>query len=195
MQDQYSPGQKMRIGFENVTKAPTRAMIKLAKGKLLGTPDIAWAVVKKLLPPDADIQGMNLDQAMDWAMDYNPSGFSQMASEFAEFGGSIGTAGKILPGTSPHAGTIEKGINRGAKWAAGKAGREISKGVAEKIDNPDLSIGERHKLSNDWLNDQLKRLGYPENPVSQEQFKRANEANSIYPRVKKAIRRIYRLWL
>jgi hypothetical protein len=124
--EDLSPGQKLRSRISMGLKGPTRVALKGAHGMMLGTPEIGWAVIKRLVPADAPIQGMTLDQALNWAMDYDPSGFSNLAADLAEFSGGVRTAGKLIPGGGA--------IRTGAKFGAAKAGREISKGIAGRID-------------------------------------------------------------
>lgn len=131
-----TPIEKIDYTLKTVASLPLRAFVKFGKGLLLNTPDIAWAAIKKLVP-DAiapEVEKMNLDEAMDWAMGYNPSGFSRLISGIAEFAGSIKTVGKLLPKAPKDISLLRKAGDTGLKFAIAAAGRETSKGIAGAID-------------------------------------------------------------
>ncbi len=130
------PQEILHSGIGKVLRTP----LKYAKGKLLGTPEIGWAFVKRAMGDNLseEVKNMTLDQAMDWASRSNPSGFEKAVGNLAEFIGGVSTGGKIidkLAGPTPKvAGVIGKAARQGIKFGTGKAGREISKAVSEGID-------------------------------------------------------------
>lgn len=140
--ERYSFGQKARLTLTAASKMPLRTFIKFGKGMLLGTPDIAWAGIKRVLPKEMYdiVKNQTLDQAMDAAMNYNPSGFSKFVGEVAEFSGGIKTvAGKL--GKIPKSATVlDKAVRSGGEFALAKAAREGSKLAAEVID-PKVDYG------------------------------------------------------
>ncbi len=132
----YTPGQRAQVTLKAMAAMPLRTFVKLGKGMLLGTPDIAWAGIKKVLP-DAifdEVKTKTLDEAMDWAMNYNPSGFSKFVGEVAEFSGGIKAVSGVFPKVPKSANVLDKALQAGNQLALAKAAREGSKIAAEKID-------------------------------------------------------------
>ncbi len=129
--------EKIDHTIKAVGRMPVRAFVKYSKGMLLGTPELAWAAIKKVTPDDmwaAGVKDMTLDEAMDWAMGYNPSGFSKFISGVAEFAGGISTVSGIQ-GLAPKSATVvDKALRTGGTFALAKMGRELSKFGAELID-------------------------------------------------------------
>ncbi len=117
-----------------------RIFYKLGKGMLLNSPDAAFALIKKMAPEDMQevLDGMTLDDAVDWAMDYNPGAVADFMSEAAEFIGGISTVGKLLPKPGP--GVVSKVISGAAQFGGAKGAEEFAKLTAELVD-PDTSYG------------------------------------------------------
>ncbi|GAH78542.1 unnamed protein product, partial [marine sediment metagenome] len=129
--------------FDIAIGSPLRVFLKYAKGRTLNTPDLMWAGIKKITPDsmwDEEVKKMNLDQAMDWAAGYDPSGFQRVTGGLAEFIGRLQTAKGIgqatgILGKAPK--DITKLIRAGeaAKlWGLAAISREFSKLTAEMID-------------------------------------------------------------
>lgn len=91
--------EKIDRAFDVALSGPLRTFVKIGKGMLLNTPDIAWAALKRIVPEDvwdSEVRNMTLDEAMDWAAGYDPSGFQKMAGEIGEFVGRVRTIGPLL---------------------------------------------------------------------------------------------------
>ena len=117
-----------------------RIFYKLGKGMLLNSPDAAWAVIKKVAPEDMQevMEGMTLDEAVDWAMDYNPGAVADFMSETAEFIGGISTVGKLLPKVGP--GLLPQAARGAVQFGGARGAKELAKLTAELVD-PDTSYG------------------------------------------------------
>ena len=132
--------QKIDRAFHVVADPVLRTAMKFANGMLLGAPEVAWAVVKRVLPPDTDLQGMTLEQAIDDALDYNPGPVVRAAGELAELLGGLRTAAKIVPQTPGIAGVTGKAGRTAVRWGTAEAGRQVSKLAAGAVD-PDTEYG------------------------------------------------------
>lgn len=129
---------------------PLRTFFKLSKGMTLGAPDLMWAAVKRSVPEDIwadEVKNMTLDEAMDWAGGYNPSGFQKTIGEMAEFVGRIHTVAPIarkigVIGNTPKDVSllIEAGETAKLFGIAGTA-EQISKLTTEKIDPTEAEYG------------------------------------------------------
>jgi len=129
--------EKVDHTIRSVASMPVRAFVKFGKGLLLGTPELAWSAIKRVTPDsmwDASVKNMSLDEAMDWAMGYNPSGFSKAVSGVAEFAGGIKAIRGFVGPTPKTASVIDKSLRTGEVFALAKMGRELSKFGAEMID-------------------------------------------------------------
>lgn len=129
--------EKINHAIRSVTAMPLRAFIKYSKGLLLGTPELAFAAIKKITPDDLweeGVKDMTLDEAMDWAMGWNPSGFSKTVSGLTEFVGAITTVRGVLGPIPKSATTVDKALRLGETFALAKMGRELSRFGAELID-------------------------------------------------------------
>ena len=117
-----------------------RIFYKLGKGMLLNSPDAAFALIKKMAPEDMQevLNGMTLDEAVDWAMDYNPGALVDFMSESAEFIGSISTVGKLIPKVGP--GVLPQAARGAVQFGGARGAREAAKLTAELVD-PDTSYG------------------------------------------------------
>ena len=135
--------EKVDRAIDTYLTFPLRTFLKFAKGRAFGVADIAWAGLKKMLPQsiwDEEVKNMNLDQAMDWAFDYDPSGFAATMGEVAEFAGRIQTVHNIGVG-SGLLGNLPKSVGVfGKALEAGKLGlvsgtiNETVAGLAEMVD-------------------------------------------------------------
>lgn len=130
-----------------VGTAPLRTTLKFAKGIELNVPDLGWAIVKRVTPERwwvEEVKDMNLDQAIDWAMGYDPSGFAETAGEVAEFVGRLRTAGAIserITGALPKdIGVIGKAVEMAKVFGIAGAGEQASKGLAEAVE-PEVEYG------------------------------------------------------
>lgn len=138
----FLPGDAGRAEkFDHTLRAiasmPVKAFVKFGKGLLLGTPDLAFAAIKKITPDElwADgVENMSLDQAIDWAMGYDPSGFSKLVSGVSEFAGGIKAVAGIAGEVPKSATVVEKTLGTANIFALAKTGRELSKFGAELID-------------------------------------------------------------
>ncbi len=130
--------EKFDHALKAVASMPVRAFVKFGKGLLLGTPDLAFAAIKKITPDELWVDGvenMSLDQAIDWAMGYDPSGFSKLVSEVAEFSGGIKAVGGLVGKGVPKSATVvDKALRNASVFALARTGRELSKFGAELID-------------------------------------------------------------
>ncbi len=117
-----------------------RIFYKLGKGMLLNSPDAAFALIKKMAPDDMQevLDGMTLDEAVDWAMDYNPGAVADFMSESAEFIGGISTVGKLIPKAGP--GVLAQAGRGAVQFGGAKGAEELAKLTAELVD-PDTSYG------------------------------------------------------
>ncbi len=117
-----------------------RIFYKLGKGMLLNSPDAAFALIKKMAPDDMQevLDGMTLDEAVDWAMDYNPGALVDFMSESAEFLGGISTVGKLIPKVGP--GVLPQAARGAVQFGGARGAREAAKLTAELVD-PDTSYG------------------------------------------------------
>ena len=134
--------------FDVAVGTPLRVFLKFAKGKTLNIPDLMWAGIKKITPDDLwedEVGKMNLDQAMDWAAGYDPSGFEKVTGGLAEFIGRLSTAGKIGRQTGvlakkdfvPYLGKLGRASEAAKMFGLAGLGEQISKGIAEQIDESD----------------------------------------------------------
>lgn len=113
-----------------------RTTYKLMKGIMVGTPEIAWSALKKILPPEMQekMRGQTLDQSIDEALGYDPGAFVEFIGEAAEFVGSLKTAGKLLGPLGTPRGAAQKAVAESLRFGGARAAREISKATAEAID-------------------------------------------------------------
>ena len=99
LQPNASRMEKFDRVFDTVIGSPLRVGLKAVKGMTLGAPDLMWAAVKRSVPADVwgeEMNNMTLDEAMDWAAGYNPSGFQKAVGEVAEFAGALTTVKPLL---------------------------------------------------------------------------------------------------
>ncbi len=113
---------------------------KFAKGMLLNSPEPAWAGIKQIIPEDMQnvVADMTLDEAINWALDYNPGAVADFMGETGQFVGGISTVGKLLPTAGP--GFASKAIAGAVTFGGAKGAEEFAKLTADLID-PDTSYG------------------------------------------------------
>ena len=136
--------------FKLAVGTPLRTFLKYGKGKLLGAPDVLWAGLKQITPKDFwddEVKNMTLDQAMDWAAGYNPSGFVKMAGDTAEFMGRLRTVAPIaqrlgIIGNTPKDINWLIKANEYAKlFGTASAIEQIQKATSQVIDPTETEYG------------------------------------------------------
>lgn len=129
---------------------PLRTFLKLSKGMTLGAPDLMWAALKRITPDDMwvdEVKDMTLDEAMDWAGGYDPSGFQKAVGELAEFGGRLRTVAPIAQklgviGNTPKDLTVlDKMFETAKLFGAAAVGEQAAKFAATKIDPTEAEYG------------------------------------------------------
>ncbi len=142
--------EKVDRAMHIATDAPMRTFFKFANGKLFGLGEIMWAGIKRIVPEDVwdeEVRLMTLEEATDWAMGYNPSGFAQLTGDIAEFAGRIGTAQEIgvntgLIGKTPTSiGVAGKALEAAKIFGLAATAEQISKAAATKIDPTETEFG------------------------------------------------------
>jgi len=142
--------EKVARAFDIVMGAPLRAFMKLSKGMTLGAPDLMWAAIKRITPEDMwvdEVKDMTLDEAMDWAGGYDPSGFQKVVGEIAEFGGRIKTVAPIaqkigIIGNTPKDITVlDKAFESAKLFGAAAVGEQVQKFASSKIDPTEAEYG------------------------------------------------------
>lgn len=83
--------------FHDALSTPLKITIEAAIGPCLAVPQLGWAIIKRLVPEEKneDVYDMDLSQAMGWAANYNPSGFTRLVAGMANIIGGAGTASQI----------------------------------------------------------------------------------------------------
>ncbi|KKL99260.1 hypothetical protein LCGC14_1816200, partial [marine sediment metagenome] len=121
-----------------------RTFYKVMKGRLLGAPEVGWAVVKKVLPGaiTEEARGQTLEQALDEALGYDPSGFIKTVGEVGEFVGALATVKGPLGKLGTPVGIQQKAALTALKFGAVTVADETSKALAEAIDP---STGQSYK--------------------------------------------------
>ena len=148
--------EKVSRVVKNIGTVPIRTALKFAKGMTLNSGDLAWGMVKNIVPDEhwADgVKDMNLDEAMDWAMGYDPSGFAKLTGEVAEFTGRLRTAKGIktgLTGATPVGlGVIGKATETSIVFGIAATAEQVSKGLAETIDDAEYGFGGKEGIVRD----------------------------------------------
>lgn len=143
--------EKIDRAFDIALGGPLRLFLKISKGLTLNIPDVLWAGIKRITPDEVwtdEVRQMNLDEAMDWAAGYNPSGFQKMMGEIGEFAGRINTISPLLTQYNIWAGVSERSLSvleQAAETAllfGGAAAIEQGTGfAAEQIDPTEAEYG------------------------------------------------------
>ncbi len=135
--------EKVDRAIDTYLTVPLRTFLKFAKGRAFGVADIAWAGLKRITPEsiwDDEVKNMSLDQAMDWAFDYDPSGFAATMGEMAEFAGriqsvhNIGVGSGLLGNLPKSVGVFGKALEAGKLGLVSGTIDETIAGLAEMID-------------------------------------------------------------
>ncbi|MCP4537766.1 MAG: hypothetical protein GY832_11535 [Chloroflexi bacterium] len=134
--------------FRQAVSGPLHMAYKLGNGLLFGLPDMAWAGLKNVMPNDwmdDEAKQMTLEEAINYAAAYNPSGVSQFMGDLAEFSGRLSSAGAIgrkIGVIDPKAEGVLRRANEMAKlFGAGATVDEISKSVSEYVDPTEADYG------------------------------------------------------
>jgi hypothetical protein len=142
--------EKIDRAFDIAIGSPLRVFLKLGKGMMLNVPDLMWAGIKKITPEDVfsdELMNMNLDEAMDYAAGYNPSGFQKMTGELAEFVGRIQTVAPIAQklgviGNTPKDISVLQKASEAAKiFGAATVTEQTAKWASTKIDPSEAEYG------------------------------------------------------
>lgn len=142
--------EKVDRAVRSALGAPLRFFLKATKGLTLNTPDILWAALKRIVPEkawDDEVRHMTLDEAMDWAAAYNPSGFEAMWGEVAEFAGRLNTIAplaakyKAWTGTERALTVLEQAATTALVFATSTATEQGAKFASEKIDPTETEYG------------------------------------------------------
>lgn len=142
--------EKLSRAFDIGATLPLRAFLKFGKGLTLNTADLMWAAIKRMTPKDIwvdEVRDMNLDEAMDWAGGYNPSGFQKSVGEIGEFVGRLRTVAPIaqklgIIGNTPKDISVLAKAGETAKlFGTAAVGEQVAKLAAEKIDPTEAEFG------------------------------------------------------
>jgi hypothetical protein len=121
------------------------------RGRLLGAPDLGWALIKKVLPEDQFdlVKDKNLEQAIDMAMGSDKSGLEKLVSGISEMAGGLATMGKLIPGGQSVTGKIASGAGRFGTLGA----------IREGVSAASQSIDGDANYGYDGLGQSAKRVG------------------------------------
>ena len=142
--------EKIDRALDLALTTPLRTFLKFANGRTFGAGDLMWAGIKRMLPEDVwdqEVKNMNLTDAMDWAMGYDPSGFVKTVGGIAEFTGrlqtgkGIGVKTGILGKTPKDIGAVIKATEAAKLFGVTSAVDQISKFAAETIDPTEAEFG------------------------------------------------------
>jgi DnaJ-domain-containing protein 1 len=142
--------ERLTQAFELAAGGPLRAFLGYAKGRTLNAPDLMWAAIKRITPDDVwddEVRHMTLDEAMDWAGGYNPSGFQKSMRELAEFGGRLRSAAAIaqklgiIGNTPKDIGVLGKAFEAAKLWGTASVAKEGTAIASEKIDPTEAEYG------------------------------------------------------
>lgn len=142
--------EKLTRAFDIGITLPMRVFLKLGKGMTLNAPDLMWAAIKRITPDDMwtdEVRNMNLDEAMDWAGGYNPSGFQKSVGEIAEFVGRLRTVAPIaqklgIIGKTPkHITVLDKAFETAKLFGTAAVVEQVTKGASEIIEPTEAEYG------------------------------------------------------
>jgi len=142
--------EKVTRAVDIAISAPLRGFLKFGKGMTLGAPDVMWAAIKRITPDDIwidEVKRMNLDEAMDWAGGYNPSGFQKSVGEVAEFVGRIRSVEPIakhlgIIGKTPKdISVLGKAAETAKLFGTAAVGEQTAKLAATVIDPSEAEFG------------------------------------------------------
>ena len=138
--------EKFDDAFNAIVGQPLRIGLKFAKGMTFGASDLAWAAVKHTIPEDVwvdEVKNMTLDEAMDWAAGYNPTGFQKSLGEVSEFAGRIKSVyplAKTIGINAPRT-MLEAASNAAKVVGLTSTANQMSKLASQKIDPTSAEYG------------------------------------------------------
>lgn len=142
--------EKVSRAFDIGLTLPMRVFMKFSAGMTLGAPDLMWAAVKRVAPEEMwedEVKHMTLDEAMDWAGGYEPSGFQKSIGEVAEFIGRLKTVTPIaeklgvIGNTPKDINTLNKAFEMAKLFGAAGVSEQVGKYAATKIDPTEAEYG------------------------------------------------------
>ncbi len=142
--------ERLSRAFDIGVSMPLRTFLKFGKGMTLNAPDMVWALIKRITPDDVwdeEVKNMTLDEAMDWAGGYTPSGFQKGVGELAEFMGRLKTVAPIAQkigviGNTPKSITaLEEAFETAKLFGAAAVAQQVSAGASDVIDPTEAEYG------------------------------------------------------
>ena len=142
--------EKLTRAFDIGISAPLRTFLMFSKGMTLNAPDLMWAAIKRVTPDDMwvdEVKNMNLEEAMDWAGGYNPSGFQKSLGDMAEFIGRLQTVAPIarqlgvIGNTPKDTGVLIKAGEMAKLFGTAAIAEQLTKGASESIDPTETEYG------------------------------------------------------
>jgi DnaJ-domain-containing protein 1 len=142
--------EKVSRAFDIAVGSPLRVFLKFGKGMTLNTPDLMWAAIKRITPEDMwddEVKNMTLDEAMDWAGGYDPSGFQKTVGEMAEFIGRLKTVAPIaqrlgiIGNTPKDISVLDKAFETAKLFGTSAIAEQIAKGASDVIDPTEAEFG------------------------------------------------------
>ena len=142
--------EKLERAFDIGIGSPLRVFLKFSKGMTLNAPDLMWAAIKRITPDDMwdeEVKNMTLDEAMDWAGGYNPSGFQKSVGEIAEFVGRIKTVAPIaqklgvIGGTPKDISVLGKAFETAKLFGTAAIVEQVTKGASDIIEPTEAEYG------------------------------------------------------
>jgi len=142
--------EKVDAGIKLLGQTPIRTFFKYANGKMFHIGDVAYAAIKRVMPEGMiaeEAKDMTLTEAVDWAMGYDPSGFSKAIGEIAEFAGGIQSANalgiktKLVGGTPKGITATIKAAEAGKIYGINAAIAQITKAASTVINPTDTEYG------------------------------------------------------
>lgn len=142
--------EKVARAFDVAMTGPLRAFFKLGQGMTLGAPDLMWGAIKRITPDEVwadEVKKMTLEEAMDWAGGYNPSGFQKSVGEVAEFVGRLRTVAPIakhlgIIGETPKdISVLGKAAESAKLFGTAAIGEQTAKLAAAVIDPSEAEYG------------------------------------------------------
>jgi len=140
--DNALPIERLDRALHIVSDPAIRTMYKFVKGRLLGTPEVGWAMLKQILPKDMqkELKGKDLGTSIDEALGYDPGRVMRFMGGLAELTGGLKTVKGTVGKMGVPKGASQKALALATKFGLISTGEEISKAVAGEID-PDTEFG------------------------------------------------------
>jgi hypothetical protein len=140
--------EKLDRAFDIAIGTPLRTFLKFVKGRTFSVDELMWAGIKRITPDDIwtdEVRDMTLEEAMDWAAGYNPSGFVKTMGEISEFVGRINTAKEVGIKTGllkeKVTGVLAKAGETAKLFGIAATVEQVSKAAAAKIDPTETEYG------------------------------------------------------